>query len=373
MVPLGDVIAPARVARAGNAEAPMLSMTMHGGLVSQVDRFKKRIAALDTSAYKLVRRGQLVVGFPMDEGVLDFQMLHEVGMVSPAYAVWDLLDENRFDRGYLKRFLRSDRAVEYYTAKLRGSTARRRVVPTPDFVAMPVPAPPLSEQRRIVTVLDLADALRAKQRDHLMHLDELIVAITAATVSLATRTRKLALVARTSSGGTPSRKAGGMYGGEIPWVKSGELHGGVVVAAEEHITELAVATSSAKIVQRGAILVAMYGATAGTVARLDIDAATNQAICAIVPTTGVVPAYLQQWLSSQTGALLEMRTGGAQPNLSQAILRGLDVPLPPDEAQEAFARQVAAIEAQRRRVRTAIADFDTLFASLQHRAFRGEL
>jgi len=71
-VPLGELIAKAKSARAGGSEYPLLSMTMHGGLVDQSRKFKKRVASDDLSDYKVVKRGQLVVGFPIDEAVLDF-------------------------------------------------------------------------------------------------------------------------------------------------------------------------------------------------------------------------------------------------------------------------------------------------------------
>lgn len=64
-VPLGDVIAPAISARAGSRQLPLLSMTMHDGLVDQTTKFKKRVASEDTSSYKVIERGQLVIGFPL--------------------------------------------------------------------------------------------------------------------------------------------------------------------------------------------------------------------------------------------------------------------------------------------------------------------
>ena len=65
---LGDLITPAKVERCGNRDFPVLSMTMHDGIVLQADRFKKAIASKDRSTYKVVKPGQLVVGFPIDEG-----------------------------------------------------------------------------------------------------------------------------------------------------------------------------------------------------------------------------------------------------------------------------------------------------------------
>ena len=84
---LGNLISPAKVIRCGNGSYPVLSMTMHDGIVLQSDRFKKSLASADQSDYKVVKYGQLVVGFPIDEGVLYIQKATDEGIMSPAYNV----------------------------------------------------------------------------------------------------------------------------------------------------------------------------------------------------------------------------------------------------------------------------------------------
>ena len=119
---LGRIIAPAKLRRAGTADYPVLSMTMRDGLVDQSAKFKKRVASADTSPYKVVKRKQLVVGFPIDEGVLAFQDLYDEAIVSPAYDIWDIQDPSVISCDYLQRFLRSPSALSFYSAKLRGTT-----------------------------------------------------------------------------------------------------------------------------------------------------------------------------------------------------------------------------------------------------------
>lgn len=87
-------------------------------------------------------------------------------------------------------------------------------------------------------------------------------------------------VAKWGSGGTPSRKRLEYYGGDIPWIKTGELNDGIITGSEETITEEGLQKSSAKIFPKGSIVIAMYGATIGRLGILGIDAATNQA-CAV--------------------------------------------------------------------------------------------
>ena len=84
-IPLGDLISKAKVDKCGSRVFPVLSMTMHDGIVFQNDRFKKDIASIDRSNYSVVNHNQLVVSFPIDEGVLAVQDITEAGIVSPAF------------------------------------------------------------------------------------------------------------------------------------------------------------------------------------------------------------------------------------------------------------------------------------------------
>ena len=180
-------------------------------------------------------------------------------------------------------------------------------------------------------------------------------------------------VAATASGGTPNRAIAEYFGGEVPWVKSGELHQSVVTFTEEMLTERGVAESSAKLMPVGTVLVAMYGATVGAVAVLGIKAATNQAICCIQPGKQLNVNYLVHLLRHLSPSLIAKRVGGAQPNLSQELLRKLRVPVPPQEVQCDFSRRVTAVQNLKAIHRTSMAELDVLFASLQYCAFRGEL
>ena len=168
---LGEIVEPEPTVRAGGRDLPILSMTMRDGLVDQESKFKKRVASADTKDYKVVPRNRLVVGFPIDEGVLSFQQLYDEAIVSPAYGVWRIRQDKQVESNYLERFLRSPRALAYYKAKLRGTTARRRSLPQDVFLGLNVPLPPLPEQRRIAAILDKADAIRRRRRQAI-HLTE---------------------------------------------------------------------------------------------------------------------------------------------------------------------------------------------------------
>jgi type I restriction enzyme S subunit len=166
---------------------------------------------------------------------------------------------------------------------------------------------------------------------------------------------KLEDFCKTSSGGTPSRKVVEYYDGDIPWVKSGDLRESIVTEVSEHITQLAIEKSSAKIVPAGAILLAMYGATVGRMAWLGIDAATNQAVCSIIPDKSkAFPKYVYYALLSKVPHFLNEAVGGAQPNISQGLIRETEIPLPPLAEQKRIAAILDKADAIRRKRQQAI-------------------
>lgn len=144
----------------------------------------------------------------------------------------------------------------------------------------------------------------------------------------------LGKICKTTSGGTPSRKNQSYYqNGTIPWVKSGELENNIITTSEEFITEEGLLNSSAKIFPAGTLLIALYGATIGKLAFLGIEASTNQAVCGIFQNEKVSLKYLYYYLLFQRPSLIKQGVGGAQPNISQAILKKTEV-LYPDSIRE---------------------------------------
>lgn len=153
----------------------------------------------------------------------------------------------------------------------------------------------------------------------------------------------------TGSGGTPSRANKAYYGGNIPWVKSGELREDTITQTEETITERALKESSAKLVPKGAILLAMYGATVGRMAFLGVEAATNQAICSIRPDPKHANArYVFHCLQARVNEFVSKAAGGAQPNISQKIIRETKVSLPPLNKQSYIAEILDRADGLRR-------------------------
>lgn len=175
VVELGSLIKPAKTIRCGDDYYPVLSMTMHDGLVFQEEKFKKEVASKNKADYKVVFKNQLVVGFPIDEGVLATQRIVDAGIVSPAYGIWDV-DQSKIHPEFLEWALRSARALDYYRAKLRGSTARRRSLPTETFLKFTLPLPSISEQMHILDIIHKLQVMLRSRQQQLAKLDELVKA-----------------------------------------------------------------------------------------------------------------------------------------------------------------------------------------------------
>lgn len=147
--------------------------------------------------------------------------------------------------------------------------------------------------------------------------------------------RKLGEVCVTGAGGTPLKTHKDYYeGGNIPWILSGEVSQGEIFEAKNYITEKGLKNSSAKLFPPDTVLVAMYGATAGQVGILRFEAATNQAVCGILPNSKTIPEYLFYCFLSKKDELVAQAVGGAQPNISQIKIKNTKIPLPPLPEQQ---------------------------------------
>jgi type I restriction enzyme S subunit len=147
--------------------------------------------------------------------------------------------------------------------------------------------------------------------------------------------KRLGEVCSTGSGGTPLKEKKEYYeGGTIPWLMSGEVSQGEVREATRFITQKGLDNSAAKMFPQDTVLVAMYGATAGQVGILRFEAATNQAVCGILPNKHFVPEFLFYLLLSKKDELVAQATGNAQPNISQIKIKNTRVPILPLPEQQ---------------------------------------
>lgn len=152
----------------------------------------------------------------------------------------------------------------------------------------------------------------------------------------------------TTSGGTPSRKYPEYYeGGSIPWLTSGEVNKGKIDTPDHFITEAGFRNSSAKLVPANSVVVAMYGATAGQVGLVTYETTTNQAVCCIKPNAQVAPVFLRYALEFKKDWMIDQCAGGAQPNISQGIIKKVAIPDVAQAKQQEFAAFVAQVDKSR--------------------------
>ena len=125
----------------------------------------------------------------------------------------------------------------------------------------------------------------------------------------------------------PSKSCPEYYGGDIPWVKTGDLKSEYIYGVEDFITEDGLGNSSAKMYEEDTVLIAMYGATIGATSILKISACTNQACAAFKRSDKVIPEYLYYFLKSQKEKFVKDGVGGAQPNISAGYLKKVEMEL----------------------------------------------
>ena len=158
---------------------------------------------------------------------------------------------------------------------------------------------------------------------------------------------KVGDISDTYAGGTPLRSNKEYYGGNIRWVKSGEVNLGEIFDTKEKITESGLKNSSAKQIPENTVLVAMYGATAGKVGILRVKGTANQAVLAVPNNKGKFNyKFMYYLLSSKTNKLVNSTQGTGQPNLSKFLVDNLEIQLPPITDQEAIAEVLSTVDAR---------------------------
>ena len=145
------------------------------------------------------------------------------------------------------------------------------------------------------------------------------------------------------SGATPSRSNPLYFGGDIPWLKTGDLNDGYIYHIPENITALALKETSVKLIPSDSVLIAMYGATIGKIGILTFPATTNQACCACTPYNILNNQYLFWYLRFSRDKFIEMAEGGAQPNISKEKIVGFPIALPPIREQRKIVHKIECL------------------------------
>lgn len=236
-----------------------------------------------------------------------------------------------------------------------------------------IPIPPKFTQLAIVSELDKINELIRLKKEQLKDLDKLAQSIfyemfgDPVENNREWEVKMLGEVCSVGTGSTPNRKNKDFYdNGIYPWVKSTEVCNLPIYSVEEYITQEALDKTNCTLYPQNTILMAMYGQgkTRGQIGLLKIEACTNQAVAAIVPTKEVVDEnYICLHLMLMYEHIRNMARGGNQANLNLSIVKSIQILLPPLPLQHLFAQRIEQIEHQKSEVQKAITDLETLLAS----------
>ncbi|MGB9456922.1 MAG: restriction endonuclease subunit S [Bryobacteraceae bacterium] len=290
--------------------------------------------------YKLVEPGTIFYN-PMRIMIGSIAMVddgEEPGITSPDYVVFRPRPGVLHHRWFYY-WLRSKYGEDLIRSLARGAVRERLLFKR--LARGVIAAPDLAAQEFAASSLRLVGAARRAAQQAQSAASQLIIEyLNEAFNGEAPRwqLKRIAEIAETCSGSTPSRSRLEFYGGSIAWIKTAELRDGPIDAAEEYVTQEALKKCSIRLLPRGTLLVAMYGQgqTRGRTGLLRIPATTNQACFAILPNPSVfISEFLQLWFRANYHRLRRETEGrgGNQPNLNGVFLRGQKVALPPLEEQ----------------------------------------
>jgi type I restriction enzyme S subunit len=250
-----------------------------------------------------------------------------------------------------------------------------------DVMRLEIPLPPLPEQKRIAAILDKADAIRRKRQQAIQLADDFLRSVfldmfgDPVTNPKGLDITSIGKLCDVATGATPPRGGDEYYGGDIPWVKTGEVDGYVIYKTEENITSKALSISNCKLNPVGSIVMAMYGQgkTRGKVGVLGVEAATNQACAVIKPSSKIMMEYLYFYLKISYEALRSLGQGAGQPYLNLSIVKGFPVPLPSEIDQMRFVKVCESVGNFSKRSSSATQDSSEFFKALSQKAFSGQL
>jgi type I restriction enzyme, S subunit len=349
--------------KVGNAVCVPMSITSGVGLVSQEDKFGRVIAGDSYKNYLLLKPNDFAYNksatkeYP--EGFLTLYRGSKLAAVpnsiftcfrvndeSPVPTYLNYLFLGNLHGRWLRKFIQVG-------ARAHGSLS----INDSDLMALPVPLPTgdssVAEQQKVADCLSSLDELiaaQARKVDALKtHREGMMQQLFPREGETQPRLRlpefreapdwessSLGSVFETTSGGTPSRSEASYWGGDIPWITTSLVDFGVITEAEEFISEDGLNNSSAKLLPKGTVLIAMYGQgkTRGQVALLGVEATTNQACAAVLPKGGIEPRFVFLNLAGRYDELRKLSNSGGQENLSQGLIREFPFAYPLDEEEQ---------------------------------------
>lgn len=340
-----------------NESSRALTISSVDGLIDQGEFFKKQIASKDTSGYYLLKKGDFAynksysVGY--DYGSIKRLDRYEDGVVSTLYICMSLTSDTNSD--YLTHYFDSmkwNKSVSEISAEGARNHGLLNIPTEAFFQTKHFLAPSSAEQQKIANFLSNVDSIITAETKILNTLQKKKKALMQKIFTRQLRfksangtdfpaweEKKLGDVCETYSGGTPKSGTAEYYGGEIPFIRSGEISSN---KTELFLTEKGMENSSAKMVSKGDILYALYGANSGLCSISKIDGAINQAILCI--KTNENKRFLCNYLQYQREYFYSTYLQGGQGNLSGKLVESFIIPLPCIAEQQKIADCLSSID-----------------------------
>ena len=271
------------------------------------------------------------------------------------------IDKSKANYKYIYYYMYSDawRAVIQENTVLGATVDRIPLIKFPEFE---IELPPLETQHRIASILSAYDDLIENNQKQIKLLEEAAQRLykewfvdlhfpgweeakIVDGVPEGWEIEKIGNFVSTTSGGTPSRTHKEYYeSGTNLWVKTQELKDSYIIDTDEKITDEAIKKSSAKTIPNGSLLLAMYGATIGKLGIANCDLTCNQACCVFLFENDIWKReYLYCWLIENRGFLVSQGKGAAQPNLSQALIKAIDILIPIENLVKRFSKIASVV------------------------------
>jgi type I restriction enzyme S subunit len=376
--------------RAGNRDYPVLSITMRDGLVDQSEKFKKRVASQDTTKYRIAYHNELVVGFPIDEGVLGFQTKYPAGIVSPAYDIWKLKDPAATYIPYLERYLRSTQARRIYASKMQGAVARRRSLTKEDFLKLEIPFPPIDDQKRIAHLLGKVEGLIAQRKQNLQQLDDLLKSVFLEMFGDPLRNEMGWIQDRIGrstkvQGGYAFKSKDLVNKGAVRVVKISNVHSEKLIWDDvsfvpDHYyndySRFALFEGDLLIALTRPVIKSLNVVKTATVRKSDMPCLLNQRVARFVlDENQLKKRFLLQFCYTQffKDTVEKLCPPGLQPNISTNQIEDITIYYPPIDLQNQFAIIAEKVEGLKPLYQQILADLESLYSALSQKAFKGEL
>lgn len=332
-----------------NSDLPILAISQEFGAVPrEMINYQISVTEKSVASYKVVDVGDYIISLRSFQGGIEYS--NYKGICSPAYIILRPFIE--IDRDFFRYYFKTYKYIQQLNSKLEG-IRDGKMISYKYFSEIPLPFPTLPEQKRIAAFFTVVDKKIAELKQKKALLEKYKKGVMQKLFSQESRfkdengkefpkweKKRLGNVASFFSGGTPVTTKKSYYDGEIPFIKSGEINSD---KTEQFITEEGLKNSSAKMVEIGDLLYALYGATSGEAGISKIKGAINQAVLCI-RTEIYNKIFLLNYLQFEKTAIVGKYLQGGQGNLSADIVKSLIVSTPCSAEQDKISDFLSAID-----------------------------